>query len=63
MQSGKRGIWIYFRKKRLKNKVLFIIASNCNGGVVYSDLGVEFNSPFVNLFLKSGNFIKLIYDL
>lgn len=55
----------YIRKKRkeLKNMEVSIIASNCNGGVVSSDLGLRFNSPFVNLFIKAEDFIKILEDL
>ena len=50
-------------RRRLKNTDISIIASNCNGGIISHDLGLQFRSPFVNLWMKPGDFIKLIYNL
>ena len=36
-----------------------IIARHCWGGLLFHRLGLEFNSPFVNLFLTEQDFIKL----
>lgn len=58
-----RRNYIILKRKKLKNTDISIIASNCNGGVVSSDLGLRFNSPFVNLFLKADDFVKMLDDL
>lgn len=50
-------------RKRLKNKDLSLISSNCNGAVMVHSLGMRFNSPFVNLFIKPKDYIKLLTDL
>lgn len=50
-------------RKKLRNKDFSIIASTCNGGVLTSDLGVRFNSPFVNLWIYPGDFIKMLENL
>jgi len=47
----------------LNNTEPSIISSNCNGGVIAHDLGLRFNSPFVNLFIKADDFIKLVSNL
>ena len=57
------GGYISIVRARLKNNNFSLIASNCNGGFIYKDLGVRFNSPFVNLFIKADDFIKLCKDL
>ncbi len=49
-------------RRKLKNQTFSIVSSNCNGGVMCSDLGVPFNSPFVNLFIKASDFVKLCGD-
>lgn len=49
-------------KNRLKNTTMSVIASNCNGALILHDLGVRFNSPFVNLWIKPRDFIKLLKD-
>ncbi len=46
-------------RKRLTNRQISLIASNCNGCVILHDLGLRFDSPFVNLWLFPGDFIKL----
>ena len=48
------------QKKKLKNKDLSVIASNCNGALILHDLGVRFNSPFVNLWIKPKDYTKLL---
>ncbi len=58
-----RGGHINKLRKSLKNKDFSVISSNCNGGVICSDLGVPFNSPFVNMFIKADDFVKLCSDL
>lgn len=58
-----REKWIYSQRNRLKNKDVTIIASNCNGGFISSDLGLPFRSPFVNLFIKASDYIKVLSDL
>lgn len=50
-------------RKRLRNKNFSIIASNCNGGTMCSDLGIRFNSPFVNLWIRADDFIKILRNL
>ena len=54
---------LYIRRKRLKNKTFSLIASNCIGGVVLHDLGLPFNTPFINLWIEPKDFIKLVNNL
>ena len=51
------------KRKRLKNKDFSLIASNCNGAFILHDLGLRFRSPFVNLWMKPKEFIKLLSNL
>lgn len=48
---------------RLKNKNFSIISDDCWGGRVYTDVGVSYTSPTVNLFFYSSCFLKLVQDL
>ncbi len=50
-------------RKRLKNTDFSIIASNCNGGIISHDLNLQFRSPFINLWLKPKEYIKLLQNL
>lgn len=41
---------------------LSVIAINCWGGLILHRLGMKFNSPFVNLFVRSCDYIKLLQN-
>ena len=51
------------RRRRLKNKSFSLIANNCVGTFMCHDLGLQFKSPFVNLWIKPHDYIKLLSDL
>lgn len=51
------------KRKRLKNLNPTIISSNCNGGIIYHDLKLPFNSPTINLSMDTDDFIKLVSNL
>lgn len=53
----------YNKRKKLSNTSFSLISSNCNGGFILHDLGVRFNSPFINLWIKPKDFIKILTDL
>lgn len=50
-------------RKKLKNKEITIISSNCTGAFILHDLGLKFNSPFVNLWLYPKDFIKYLSNM
>lgn len=50
-------------RRRLKNHDFSLIASNCNGGFILHDLGMRFNSPFVNLWMTPKDYIKMLSEL
>lgn len=53
----------FFNQKKLKNQHFSVLSSNCNGAFILHDLNQPFNSPFVNLYLKSTDFIKYLQRL
>lgn len=57
-----RSFYLKKQRQKLTNKDFSVIASNCNGGCILHDLGMRFNSPFVNLWIKPKDFIKLLKD-
>lgn len=61
--SLKNNILINFEKRKLKTKDFTIISQNCIGGVIYHDLGLKFNSPTINTYIKAPDFIKFISNL
>lgn len=48
---------------RLKNNEISLLANNCNGAFILHDLGLPFNSPFVNLWLSPQDFIKYVRNI
>ena len=46
-------------RSRLNKTDISLVSSNCNGACILHELGLEFNSPFVNLWLKPSDFIKM----
>jgi len=59
----KEKLYQMYCRIRLKNKNFSIISDDCWGGRVYTDLGISYTSPTVNLFLYSSCYLKLVQDL
>lgn len=65
------GIWklcrklrIYLYRHKIKHKAeVSIICNNCLGGVLYHDLGMRFNSPFINIMIPTPQFIDLLTNI
>ena len=62
-EQTQREQFIAKQRKRIMNKNVSIISSNCNGAFILHDLGLPFNSPFVNLWIRPQDFIKLLLNL
>lgn len=50
-------------RNRLKNTTPTLICSNCAGGFIYHWLGLQFRSPFINLFLTPEDFVTALEKL
>ena len=61
--AAQRKLHRKIMQKRNKNMDFTIIAQNCIGGVIYSDLGLQFLSPTINMFIEDENFVKLVENL
>lgn len=51
------------RRKNLQNRDFTIISNNCCGGVIYHNLGLQFNTPTVNLSIGSDDFFLFLENL
>lgn len=55
-------VWRYCHilrwKKRIQNRNFSLICSTCVGGIIYHDLGMEFFSPTINMYMSNLDFIK-----
>lgn len=70
IQALRYRIWRVFKKYRDKqyrnrfiNQNITILSMNCTGGILYHDLGLQFLSPTVNLYIKAQDFIKFCENL
>lgn len=50
-------------RRKLLNRNVTILANNCNGGFIYHDLGLKFNSPTINMFFYNDHFFTFCEDL
>lgn len=56
-------LYLAIKKHRLKNTNPSILSSNCNGGIILHDLGLRFNTPTINLYFTSKDFLKFVKNL
>lgn len=50
-------------RARLANSNPTVFASNCNGGVMTHDLGLQFRSPTVNLYIRPEEYVRFLDNL
>jgi len=50
-------------KRALRAKDVTIISQNCIGGVFYHDMGMQFLSPTINLFMKEPDFVRFVLNM
>lgn len=50
-------------KERLQTKDFTVISQNCIGGVFYHDMGLQFTSPTINLYLTGRDFVAFVLNL
>lgn len=63
LKRRERRAYLSRKRARLRVSGFSIICSNCIGGVMYHDLGLEFLSPTVNLTISMPDLIKMAGDL
>lgn len=63
-------VWKYEHEKlnkknreRLRVQNITIISMNCSGGILSHDLGLQFQSPTVNLYFRAEDFVKFCENL
>lgn len=50
-------------RKQLHNTAPTFLCPNCIGGILFHDLGIQFQSPTVNLMMKQRDFLKFVLNL
>lgn len=53
----------FILRRRLKNKNFTILTDTCIGGVIYHELGLQFLSPTINLWMHDKDFYKFVNNL
>lgn len=46
----------------IKRKPVTIFSNNCMGGITYNCLGLQFSSPFINMYLTGNDYLKFLKD-
>ena len=59
----KRKLWVRKLRTRLKNRNFTLISNNCLAGVIYSDLGLEFTSPTINLYFEAEDYLYFVKNI
>lgn len=59
----KRKIWLKKLHRRNHNHSFSLITNDCVGGVIYHDLGEQFRSPTVNLWIPNAQFLEFAQNL
>lgn len=55
-----KKILVFIKRLRLKNHNFSLISNNCCGGIIYNSLGERFNSPTVNLFIRTEDYLAFL---
>ena len=50
-------------RNSFSNSEVTIISTNCTGGILYHDLGLEFLSPTINLYFRAEDFLKFCENM
>lgn len=59
----KRERWLKQLREKNRNHDFSLITNDCVGGVICHDLGEQFRSPTVNLWIPNGNFLEFAQNL
>ncbi len=63
LAEKRRQRYLAKKRKRNKNTDITIITNNCVGGIIYSDLGLKFLSPTINLFIPVDDYFEFLNNL
>lgn len=59
----RRNLWLKRLRKKNHNHTFSLITNNCVGGVICHDLGEQFRSPTVNLWIPNDCFLSFAQNL
>jgi len=60
IQRKLKANYLQANKHKLKVKDFTVVCNNCWGGILYQDLGLPYQTPFVNMFMFADCYLKLV---
>lgn len=63
MQRKKRDKFAAEMKAKLHARDFTVLSQNCIGGVFYHDMGLQFTSPTINLYMSGNDFVDFVLNL
>lgn len=63
MQRKKRDKLAAEMKAKLHARDFTVLSQNCIGGVFYHDMGLQFTSPMINLYMTGKDFVAFVLNL
>lgn len=63
MQRKKRDKLAVEMKAKLHARDFTVLSQNCIGGVFYHDMGLQFTSPMINLYMSGNDFVEFVLNL
>ena len=63
MQRKKRDKLAAEMKAKLHARDFTVLSQNCIGGVFYHDMGLQFTSPMINLYMTGKDFVSFVLNL
>ncbi len=63
IQRRDKARYLVDHKTKLHATDFSIISNNCWGGIVYHDLGIAYQTPFVNMYMHADCFLAMLQDL
>lgn len=56
-------LWLKSLRRKNNNMDFTLITNNCIGGVIYHNLGIQFNSPTINLYIAGEDYLNFVKDI
>lgn len=63
LKNAYKKFLVFLKRLKLKNHNFTIISNNCCGEIMYNSLGERFNSPTINLFIKTEHYLDFLENL
>lgn len=55
--------YVHKQRYKIKDAGFSLVSQNCIGGILYSDMGLQFNSPTVNTLIRGESYLRFVNDI